>query len=45
MLSKSNKPVILVGHVEGDPADLPEGIVYHPGRDPDAPRRVSRKSR
>ena len=45
MLSKSNKPVILVGHVEGDPADLPEGIVYHAGRDPDAPRRVSRKSR
>src|SRR5262249_25947696 len=32
---------ILVGHVEGDPADLPEGVVYHPGRDPDAPRRVS----
>jgi hypothetical protein len=43
MSSKSNKSVILVGHVEGDPADLPEGIVYHAGRDPDAPRRVSQE--
>jgi hypothetical protein len=39
---KSNKSIILVGHVQGDPADLPEGIVYHPGRDPDAPARVSK---
>jgi hypothetical protein len=43
MSSKSNKPIILVGRVEGDPADLPEGIVYHPGRDPDASRRVSKE--
>jgi len=39
--SKANRPIILVGHVEGDPADLPEGVVYHPGCNPDAPRRVS----
>lgn len=43
MSSRSNKPVILVGRVEGDPADLPEGMVYHPGRDPDAPRRISQE--
>src|SRR6476646_6640933 len=36
-----NKPIILVGHINGDPSDLPEGIVYHPARDADAPRRVS----
>jgi hypothetical protein len=38
---KSTTPVLLVGHVKGDPADLPPGILYHPGRSPDAPRRVS----
>jgi HEAT repeat protein len=43
MSARSNKPVILVGRVEGDPADLPEGMVYHPGRDPGAPRRVSQE--
>jgi hypothetical protein len=38
-----DKPKILVDHIQGDPADLPEGIVYAPGRDPDAPLRVSRQ--
>jgi hypothetical protein len=37
------KPKILVGRVDGDPADLPEGVVYAPGRDPDAPPRLSRQ--
>ena len=39
--SRPEKPIILVGHVKGDPKDLPEGIVYAPARDPDAPQRVS----
>jgi len=43
MSSRSNKLILLVGRVEGVPAELPEGIVYHPGRDPDAPRRVSQE--
>src|SRR5262249_31802618 len=43
MLSKPNKPKILVGHVQGDPADLLEGVIYAPGRDPDVPPRVSKQ--
>jgi hypothetical protein len=43
MSLKSNQPIILVGSVEGDPANLPEGILYHPGRDPGAPRRTSQE--
>jgi hypothetical protein len=40
---KPDKPKILVDRVQGDPADLPEGIVYAPPRDPDAPPRLSRE--
>jgi hypothetical protein len=28
--AKKDKPKILVGHVSGDPAELPENIVYAP---------------
>src|SRR5437762_1868000 len=40
---KAEKPKILVDRVKGDPADLPEGIVYAPGRGPDAPPRLVRR--
>jgi HEAT repeat protein len=38
-------PKILVGHVDGDPSALPEGIVYAPSRDSDAPVRIDRQAR
>src|SRR6266849_5000925 len=41
--SEPEKQKILVGHVQGDPADLPEDVVYAPGRDPDAPPRLSKQ--
>jgi hypothetical protein len=41
--SKPEKPKILVDHVEGDPANLPEGVVHAPGRSPDAPPRLPRQ--
>lgn len=40
MALEAGKPGILVGHVTGDAADLPPGVIYHPGRMPDAARRV-----
>jgi HEAT repeat protein len=42
--SQPQKPKILVEHVQGDPAQLPEGIVYAPSRGADAPARVSRQA-
>jgi hypothetical protein len=39
----AEKPKLLVGHVQGDPANLPPGILYVPGRDPDAPSRISKE--
>jgi hypothetical protein len=41
---KPRRPTVLVGHITGDPADLPEGVVYAPGRDPDEPPRVSKEA-
>jgi hypothetical protein len=42
---ESGRVRILVGRVrDGDPASLPEGVVYAPDRSPDAPERVSREA-
>jgi hypothetical protein len=40
--SQPQKPKVLVEHVQGDPAELPEGIIHAPSRGADAPPRVSR---
>jgi hypothetical protein len=45
MSSEPGKPRILVEHVKGDPAQLPEGVVHAPSRGADDPPRLSRQAR
>lgn len=39
------KPKVLVGHIDCDESDLPDGMLLHDARSPDAPDRVDRMPR
>jgi HEAT repeat protein len=41
--SDPKEPKILIGHVKDDPKNLPEGMILHQSRSPDASERVSRE--